>query len=305
MAGLIQFSRVVVGYGDLYTESGSGCCSGAVESQVAFDIRSDVAGMDELLLPYAVGDAVRGRLLLGDSWTRRWSAAWKVGGGEVVWPVREMAAVQLEHSEPVRRFTWRARQRHRPGLQFMVSTGRHHGFESLEEQRLLLALDFTRVSEVLPQPMRLRFEHAEGSAEHIPDFLAFTEGGCWLLDVRPGGLIRDLDALKFAAAAETATACGWRYSVVTGWRAHVQTNLDALSAQRRPLTDPLGLRDQVRSALARGPLPFKRLAEETSLPAVARAQLVHMLWHRELAIDLSRPLADSSLVRGPAGREAG
>lgn len=30
----------------------------------------------------------------------------------------------------------------------MVSTGRHHGFESLEESKLLLALDFAgRVSE--------------------------------------------------------------------------------------------------------------------------------------------------------------
>jgi len=52
---------------------------------------------------------------------------------------------------PVRRFTWRQRQRHRPGLQFMVSTGRLHGFESLEEQSLLLALDFTGTAEdVLP-----------------------------------------------------------------------------------------------------------------------------------------------------------
>jgi hypothetical protein len=45
---------------------------------------------------------------------------------------------------PVRRFTWRQRQRqrHRPGLQFMVSTGRLHGFESLQERSLLPALDF-------------------------------------------------------------------------------------------------------------------------------------------------------------------
>lgn len=39
----------------------------------------------------------------------------------------------------------------------MVSTGRHHSFESLEEQRLLLALDFVTVVEALPQPFRLSF----------------------------------------------------------------------------------------------------------------------------------------------------
>jgi hypothetical protein len=54
--------------------------------------------------------------------------------------VRDLAAVPVLSSEPVLHFTWRARQRHRPGLQFMVSTGRHHGFESLEEQRLPLVL---------------------------------------------------------------------------------------------------------------------------------------------------------------------
>ena len=71
--------------------------------------------------------------------------------------------------EPVRRFTWRQRQRHRPGLQFMVSTGRLHGFESLEERSLLLALDFTgTVEEVLSQPFRLKFEAVGGdSGEHI------------------------------------------------------------------------------------------------------------------------------------------
>ena len=83
----------------------------------------------------------------------------------------------------VRRFTWRRRQRHRPGLQFMVSTGRLHGFESLEEPSLLLALDFTgALEEVLGQPFRLRFEAVGGGAgEHVPDFLAvFRDGsrGC-------------------------------------------------------------------------------------------------------------------------------
>jgi hypothetical protein len=60
--------------------------------------------------------------------------------------------------EPVRRFAWRRGQRHRSGLQFLVSTGRHHGFESLEEARLLLALNFVGdLIDVLAQPLRLRY----------------------------------------------------------------------------------------------------------------------------------------------------
>jgi hypothetical protein len=134
--------------------------------------------------------------------------------------------------EPVRRFTWR--QRHRPGLQFMVSTGRLHGFESLEERSLLLALDFTgTVEEVLSQPFRLRFETADGDpGEHIPDFLVvLRDGSRWLLDVRPASLVGDEDAVRFAAAAEAALEAGWRYSVVAGWRPHALSVLDAPSAQ--------------------------------------------------------------------------
>ncbi len=59
-------------------------------------------------------------------------------------------------SQPVRGFTWRAKQRHRPGLEAMASAGGKHGFESLKVS-LLVALDFLRASEVLSQPFRLDF----------------------------------------------------------------------------------------------------------------------------------------------------
>jgi hypothetical protein len=206
---------------------------------------------------------------------------------------------------PVRRFTWRQRQRHRPGLQFMVSTGRLHGFESLEERSLLLALDFTgTVEEVLSQPFRLEFETAGGDrGEHIPDFLAvFRDGSRWLLDVRPAGRIEDDDAVKFAAAAEAALEAGWRYSVVAGWRPHVLPALDALSAQRRELEDRLGLEDELFRAVADGPAAFGDMVAATRLPAVARAHALHLIWHRRLGIDLAAPLTGRSGV-WPACRE--
>ncbi|MFD6888808.1 TnsA-like heteromeric transposase endonuclease subunit [Streptomyces sp. NPDC059957] len=268
-----------------------------MESQVGFNIRSDVAGLDELLVPYGPGDAIRRQLVLGDSWTRRWSTAWKISGGEVVWPVRDMASVQVASSEPVRRFTWQARQRHRPGLQFMVSTGRHHGFDSLEEQRLLLALDFLTVVEVLPQPFRLDFEHERGRVQHVPDFLAVRpDGAVVVLDVRPADRIGALDALKFAATGEAALACGWQYVVVAGWRPHVHSVLDHLSSQRRPLEDHLGLQPELLEAAASGHVTFGEMAARTRLPVVARAHAVHLLWHRRLAVDLGRPLGDSSVI---------
>jgi hypothetical protein len=183
----------------------------------------------------------------------------------------------------------------------MVSTGRHHGFESLAEQRLLLALDFSGgVAEVLSQPFRLRFATVDGWREHTPDFLARTRNGTWVIDVRPGDRIGDQDRVCFSAAAETALSCGWRYAVVAGWRAHVMTTLDTLSAQRRPLADPLGLQAVLLAAGGEGPRSFGDLVAGNVAPAVARAHAVHLLWWRRLGIDLDQPLTDRSPVWIPS-----
>jgi hypothetical protein len=129
------------------------------------------------------------------------------------------------------------------------------------------------VDEVLSQPFRLKFETAGGdSGEHIPDFLAvFRDGSRWLLDVRPAGLVKDEDAVRFAVAAEAALEAGWRY-LVAGWRPHVLSVLDALSAQRRELEDRLGLEGELLQAVAEGPSSFGDLVAATRVPAVARAQ---------------------------------
>ncbi len=262
-------------------------------------VRSDCCGLDELFLAYGTGEAEHARLELGPEWPQRWTATWRVPGGDVASAVRDLGPVPAAGCEPVRRFSWRRRQRHRPGLQFMVSTGRLHGFESLEERSLLLALDFTgSVEEVLSQPFRLKFETAGGEAgEHIPDFLAvLRDGSRWLLDVRPAGLVKDEDAVRFAAAAEAALEAGWRYSVVAGWRPYVLTALDALSAQRRDLEDRLGLEGELLQAVAEGPSSFGDLVAATRLPAIARAHALHLLWRRRLGTDLARPLGDGSLV---------
>ncbi|MFB6517991.1 hypothetical protein [Streptomyces sp. NPDC056401] len=89
----------------------------------------------------------------------------------------------------------------------MLATGRMHGFESLAERRLLLALDFVGgVEEVLAQPFRLRFTTAVGTEERIPDFLVLPPGAAMLIDVRPGHLIKDKDLVKFAAAERAAAS---------------------------------------------------------------------------------------------------
>jgi hypothetical protein len=253
------------------------------------------AGWDELLVRVPSTDA--SGLDLGEGWPDRWLVTRQVDGEAVSCPVRELARAPGQEGGPVRWFTWRRGQRHRPGLQFMVSTGRHHGFESLEEARLLLALDFAGgLVDVVSQPLRLRFGTSAGNRVHTPDFMAVTRSGTWLVDVRPESLIGETDRQSFAAADELAVACGWRYIVAARWREHVSSALDALSSQRRPLSDPLGLRPGLLAAAARPGARFGEVAAASGCEPLARAQLLHLLWHRRLGTDLGQPLADRSLL---------
>src|SRR6266571_6383096 len=124
--------------------------------------------------------------------------SWRTGRDEVTCAVRDLGSMPATGCEPVRRFSWRRAQRHRSGLQFLVSTGRHHGFESLEEARLLLALDFAAgLLDLVSQPFRMRFSTRDGWRAHTPDFLVLTAAGNWLLDVRPEGQIKGDDVPGF------------------------------------------------------------------------------------------------------------
>jgi hypothetical protein len=230
-------------------------------------------------------------------WARRWTMSWHTPDGIVSGPVQHLGVIPLHLMQPVRRFSWATGQRHRPGLQFMVSTGRHHGFESLAEQRLLLALDFAgQVRLLLGQPFRLRFTIGAQVCSHVPDMLAVTTAGTWLFDVRPAERLRPKDKAGFAATARIADELGCRYLVVTGWRPQVLAGVEAFSAQRRPLRDQLGVQQELLRAAA-APQSFGELAAASSLPAVARAHLLHLLWHRRLEVDLCEPIGDATLVR--------
>lgn len=258
---------------------------------------SDVCSWGELVGPALEAGATVGSSVPAEGWAREWTATCRYDGDDVVVPVRDLASVPAVGREPVRRFSWHRAQRHRSGLQYMVSTGRHHGYESLEEARLLLMLDFAGgVVDVLSQPMRLRFIAEDGPREHIPDFLAYTGAGVWLIDVRPAGRIKARDETAFAASEQVALLLGWGYAVVTGWRPYAVSTVDTLSSQRRPLTDRLGMTDALLEAASGEPRMFGELAAATIAPAIARAYLLHLLWHRRLRMDLSRPLTDRTPI---------
>ena len=91
-------------------------------------------------------------------------------------------------------------------------------------------------------------------------------------------------------------ACGWRYAVAARWREHVLPALDALSSQRRPLADPLGLRPGLLAAVRKPGARFGEVAAASGCEPVARAQLLHLIWHRQVGVNLAEPPADRSLL---------
>ncbi|WP_344462606.1 TnsA-like heteromeric transposase endonuclease subunit [Kitasatospora kazusensis] len=243
---------------------------------------------------------------LDPGWSSLWSAAWKIGKAERTGPVAELNSAPVAGCIPWRGFTWRQRQHHRPGLESVLMTGRQHGFESHREDQFVVMADFVGESEeLLSQPFQLSF-HGQGRwRKHIPDFLTISSSGRWLVGIRPADRMSDDDLMKFAATSEVALALGWGYAVVTGWRLQAWRNVDLLYSRRRPMQDPLGLKPLLLEAAraAARPLTFAELAATYEYEALARPVVLHLLWHRQLGVDLSAPFRDGSVIRPASTRQ--
>ncbi|WP_233436094.1 TnsA-like heteromeric transposase endonuclease subunit [Streptomyces anulatus] len=280
-----------------------------LEGRVVGSLWSDACGWEDLALTCGERALGLGRsmLSLDRGWSARWSATWKAGKVKRAGPVENLNGMSLHGCVPWRGFTWRRGQFHRPGLEPMLSTGRLHAFESHREDQFVVMVDFAgEAEEMLSQPFLLKFEGQGGWREHIPDFLLLSRRGRWLVDIRPEGRMSDDDLMKFAATSEVALTLGWGYTVVTGWRPLTWRNVDLLYSRRRPMRDPLGLKplllQAVRAAQAVSePITFRQLADTFEFPALARPVILHLLWHRQLGVDLTAPFGDSSVLR--LGRE--
>jgi hypothetical protein len=259
----------------------------------------------DLLVPFPLEAGAAG-LGLGGDWLRRWRVEWKFGRETRSCSVFEMSLAPTVAFDPIRGFAWNRAQRHRPELVYMVSTGRFHGAESsTQEARLLLTLDFAgALIDVVSQPLKLVFDTAGGRRSHTPDYLALTPSGVWLIDVRPEHLVKPEDLEKFAASLEVSLAFGWHYIVAARWREHVPAALDAFFSQRRLSSDLLGLRPVLLELASGGQASFGEVAGASGCEPVARAQLLHLLWRRQLGVDLTGPLGDRSiLVPASAGAQ--
>ncbi|WP_163206433.1 TnsA-like heteromeric transposase endonuclease subunit [Blastococcus saxobsidens] len=236
-------------------------------------------------------------------WTSRWTVTYRHGQTESTETVTDVSPGDLLSSDPIRTNTWHARTMTRSGLHFLASTGELQAHESLFERDLLVVLDFDAVTAVASQPFTLSWHDGERQRKHTPDFMIVADGVPTVANCRPSALVNDALLENCAAIAAICVARGWGHALVTDYPRPPFTVLSTIAATRN-CDDPYGYGEDILERLASdGPTPFARLADTFPAPAFARAILQRLIWDREVTVDLSRLLADDTLVALP-GQES-
>ena len=99
---------------------GGGLAAGVQGQDASGGLWSHCVSWADLTVPVGV-DHGAARLELGEGWPDRWSVSWKIGKRTESRAVREVAQAPLAGADPIRAFSWRRGQRHRPGLEYLVS----------------------------------------------------------------------------------------------------------------------------------------------------------------------------------------
>lgn len=191
-------------------------------------------------------------------------------------------------------------QRSLPGLYWFSALSRHVAYESRLEMIALMMLDFEGDSvDVLPQPLAFHFS-AQGKKPrwHVPDFLVSLPGGkLRLLDVKPAKFAEESRNQKvFALTRAWSQRLGWDYEVISEPSEVYLRNLKWLAGfKRRPLLADR-LEERFIETVASGPISVAGLLDAVQEPVLSRPVLFHLLWRRLLAVEMDRPLEDSSLV---------
>ncbi len=225
--------------------------------------------------------------------------AYRTEDGERRIPLADVWSLPLESALPVRSFASYRRQRHFPGLWWCATTGGHVGFESWLERDHLILLDHDpAVVGVASQPFWLFWATADGkSRSHAPDYFARrADGSAVVVDCRPVERIKPRDAAKFDATRNACELVGWDYRLVGVPDPVVVRNLRWLAGYRHPRYQVAGVAAALVAAFDR-PLALMAGAEAVGDPIGVLPVLFHLLWRRDLRVDLTVPLHEASRVQ--------
>ena len=225
------------------------------------------------------------------------------GSDETRAPLRQVALLEVERFDPIRRPRPYKGQKHLPGVYWFASSASHVPYESLLELSALIRLDFDpEVEAVSAQPFWVHFPFESRAGMHAPDFFAaLGDGRGRLVDVSPmSETTKPKRARAFKLTRRACRALGWEYEVMTEPDATVMTNLRALAGFRREPGQfsefAAPLLERIQTGVTIG-----ELSSAIGPPERVRPVLFHLLWRGELAVDLTRPLRETTVVLRTGG----
>lgn len=213
-------------------------------------------------------------------------------------PLMSCLGIRFEDAPQAREFRFEKGLKNFAGWWYFATTDAHVGFESWLERDYLMLMDFDpEVTAVASQPFWLRWRDENGEARsHVPDYFARRQdGSAVVVDVRPDDRIPERDAEKFAVTAAACEAAGWGYRRSGDLDPVLAENVRWLSRYRHRRFLVPEVAAVLLEAFAGGRALFDGagLAGDRlrTLPV-----LYHLIWHRELAADLSAPLGTATAV---------
>ncbi|WP_232661234.1 TnsA-like heteromeric transposase endonuclease subunit [Pseudonocardia sp. TRM90224] len=211
----------------------------------------------------------------------------------------EVSTDLLASAEPWRTFRWLRGQKHYSGTYWASTVRRHVIYESRLELARLLYADFDpAVRHVLAQPFLLKAKVHGEIRKHVPDYLLISDNGPVVVDVKPYHRVsRPEVAFTFDWTRRVVLSRGWRYEVWTEPPVSELENIRFLAGYRRDWLFSTEVVERVRSGNLDGVSLGHAVAHIRDYPEqILRAAVLHLLWKRELTVDLSRPLSPSSVL---------
>ncbi|MFD8098605.1 TnsA-like heteromeric transposase endonuclease subunit [Nocardia fluminea] len=212
-------------------------------------------------------------------------------------PLTVAVDVAFERVPPARSIPSYKGQRNNPGWYYSCTVGAHVEYESWLERDEAVALDFdAQVIGYAAQPFWLFWSEGLRPRSHAPDFFARLDNGDGVvIDCRPAHRIMPRDRAAFDATERACAEVGWSYRLVSDHDPIWLANVRWLAAYRHPRfrvdTVALALLDVFTE-----PEPLISGARKVGDHVAVLPVLYHLLWRRELAVDLAVRLEGSSLV---------
>jgi hypothetical protein len=215
----------------------------------------------------------------------------------------ELALLAVERAVPIRRsFAWPGKRNYE-GLWWSSTVRGHVPFESLLEREYLMSADFDpHIVAIAAQPLALLWPRGTpGQKSHVPDFFVrLNNGNGRLVDVRHPGRV-DRAAAQFDLTRRVCAEIGWQYEIFTGLDPVAEQNMRWLAGYRRDRCAPA---DDAVAAIIHcfaDSLPLGlgvyRVSRSTGASKdTVLANVLHLLWRRELSANLSAPLSLDAVV---------